>query len=63
MKVLVLGGTRFFGRELIKNLVEAGHDVTIATRGNREPPCSSLVKAIKTDRSSLSNVTTEQNQY
>ncbi|WP_028560829.1 NAD-dependent epimerase/dehydratase family protein [Paenibacillus pinihumi] len=32
--VLVLGGTRFFGKRLVKLLAESGeHDVTIATRG------------------------------
>ncbi|MED1852411.1 NAD-dependent epimerase/dehydratase family protein [Brevibacillus borstelensis] len=31
-KVLVLGGTRFFGKRLVKGLVDSGYDVTIATR-------------------------------
>lgn len=33
MKILVLGGTRFFGIHMVKDLIEKGHDVTIATRG------------------------------
>ena len=33
MKVLVLGGTRYVGRHLVRELLSAGHDVTIATRG------------------------------
>ncbi|MBN1366333.1 MAG: NAD-dependent epimerase/dehydratase family protein [Dehalococcoidales bacterium] len=62
MKILVLGGTRFFGRELIRYLVEVGHNVTVATRGRREIPYSESVTALKTDRSSLSNIVTGQNQ-
>jgi nucleoside-diphosphate-sugar epimerase len=34
-KVLLLGGTRFIGVYLARMLVEAGHDVTILTRGKR----------------------------
>ena len=30
-KVLVLGGTRFFGKHLVEVLLQDGHDVTIAT--------------------------------
>ena len=36
MKILVLGGTRFFGRKAVERLTEKGHEVTIATRGNTE---------------------------
>lgn len=33
MNILVVGGTRFFGVPMIKELLENGHNVTIATRG------------------------------
>lgn len=33
MKVLVLGGTRFFGVHMVNSLLNRGHEVTIATRG------------------------------
>ena len=33
MKILVLGGTRFFGIHMVNDLIEKGHEVTIATRG------------------------------
>ncbi|TLS34939.1 NAD-dependent epimerase/dehydratase family protein [Pseudalkalibacillus caeni] len=36
MKILVLGGTRFFGRRLVNQLLSEGHDVSIATRGVTE---------------------------
>ncbi len=35
-RVLVLGGTRFFGKHLVAALLQAGYDVTIATRGITE---------------------------
>ena len=38
MNVLVLGGTRFFGIHMVNVLLENGHDVTIATRGNASDP-------------------------
>lgn len=34
MKILVLGGTRFFGKKAVERLIEEGHEVTIGTRGN-----------------------------
>ena len=35
-KILVIGGTRFFGKKTVKRLIEHGHEVTIATRGNTD---------------------------
>ena len=49
-KVLVLGGTRFFGRKLVERLVEEQHDVTIVTRGLSENPFGETVKHIQVDR-------------
>ncbi len=34
MRVLVIGGTRFFGIHTVNALLEQGHDVTLAIRGN-----------------------------
>ena len=34
MKILVIGGTRFFGIHMVRELLAQGHAVTIATRGN-----------------------------
>ncbi|WJH35633.1 NAD-dependent epimerase/dehydratase family protein [Paenibacillus sp. CC-CFT747] len=33
MNVLVLGGTKFFGKRLVNKLAARGHEVTVATRG------------------------------
>ena len=33
MKILIIGGTRFFGIPMVKKLIRDGHDITIATRG------------------------------
>lgn len=49
-KVLVLGGTRFFGRRLVNRLVEEGSDVTILTRGESEDAFGDHVQRIKVDR-------------
>lgn len=38
MKILVVGGTRFFGIPMVRRLLADGHDVTIATRGNADNP-------------------------
>ena len=36
MRILVLGGTRFVGPYLVRELLEAGHDVTVFHRGETE---------------------------
>ncbi|MCA1569080.1 MAG: NAD-dependent epimerase/dehydratase family protein [Chloroflexi bacterium] len=37
MRTIVLGGTRFIGRAVVAELVQAGHDVLIVHRGEHEP--------------------------
>ena len=49
-KVLVLGGTRFFGRKLVELLIADGHDVTIVTRGKLANPFGTTVKHVIVDR-------------
>ena len=34
MNILFLGGTRYFGKKAVEKLIENGHNVTVATRGN-----------------------------
>ncbi len=50
MKILVLGGTRFFGVHMVNNLIEKGHEVTIATRGQTPDDFGDSVMRIRLDR-------------
>lgn len=50
MKVLVLGGNRFFGKKLTKLLIEANHDVTLLNRGNVDDGFGDKIKRLKCDR-------------
>lgn len=52
MKILVLGGTRFFGIHMVKELLAQGHDVTIATRGKASDEYGDRVKRIIVERTS-----------
>jgi len=53
MKILVLGGTRFFGVHMVKTLLDYGVEVTIATRGNAKDKFSDRVHRIKLDRTDI----------
>ncbi|AZN39364.1 NAD-dependent epimerase/dehydratase family protein [Paenibacillus albus] len=48
--VLVLGGTRFFGKKLVERLLQAGDQVTIVTRGGLSHPFGEQVKHLQLDR-------------
>lgn len=50
MKVLVFGGSRFFGKKLISLLVEAGDEVTMATRGQTSDPFGDRIHRVQVDR-------------
>lgn len=50
-KVLILGGTKFFGKRLAEKLEELGADLTIATRGNSDVSFLKNAKHVKVDRS------------
>ena len=49
MRVLVIGGTRFIGVYLTKQLVKQGHDVVLLNRGNHPAPVDGL-KTVVCDR-------------
>ncbi|CAG7643642.1 NAD-dependent epimerase/dehydratase family protein [Paenibacillus allorhizosphaerae] len=49
-KVLVMGGTRFFGKRLVQHLLDEGVDVTIATRGRTPDPHDGQVNRLVLDR-------------
>ena len=51
MKILVIGGTKFFGIHMVWALLEKGHDVTIATRGRAKDPFGDKVSRILLDHS------------
>lgn len=56
MRVLVLGGTRFFGVHMVWHLLEQGHDVTIATRGIALDFFGDHVKRVKVERTSQNDL-------
>jgi len=51
MKVLVIGGTRFIGRHVVRELIDAGHSVTLFHRGNNPQNIQDLdVESLYGDR-------------
>lgn len=50
MKILVIGGTRFFGIPMIKELLNAGHEVTVASRGRAKDEFGDKVSRIILER-------------
>ena len=56
MKILVIGGTRFFGIHMVEELLKTGHDVTIATRGLSADGYSRRVQRIVFDRTDADSV-------
>jgi nucleoside-diphosphate-sugar epimerase len=48
--ILVIGGTRFFGKLLVQRLLMGGHTVTLATRGYAPDPFGDRVSRIRVDR-------------
>ena len=50
MKILVLGGTRYFGISMVEELIRQGHDVTIATRQHTMDSFGAAVRRIQVER-------------
>ncbi len=50
MKLLVIGGTGFLSSAMVEAAAEAGHDVTILTRGQRPTAVPSSVRCLTADR-------------
>lgn len=48
--ILVLGGTRFFGRKLVELLIEEGHNVVVVTRGQSGNPFGDQVEHLIANR-------------
>ena len=51
MKILVIGGNRFFGKKLTRNLITSGHEVTLLNRGSIDDGFGDQIQRIKCDRS------------
>jgi nucleoside-diphosphate-sugar epimerase len=56
MDVLVIGGTRFFGRGAVEQLLAAGHNVSIFSRGNTRPAFWGDIEHIEGDREDPENM-------
>jgi nucleoside-diphosphate-sugar epimerase len=50
LRILILGGTRYFGKRLVAELIEQGHDITVVTRGTSPDPFGNGVRRIVADR-------------
>lgn len=53
MKILIIGGTRFAGKSCLLQAVEAGHDVTVVSRGRTPLPSDRVQRHIICDRRDL----------
>lgn len=56
MKILMLGGTKYFGRRLVHLLIEDGHDVTVATRGQTADDFGDAVQRVQIDRTDFESM-------
>lgn len=56
MNVLVLGGTRFFGKDIVRLLYDAGHMVGVFTRGITIPTDIPPVQFIQGDRENIADL-------
>ena len=56
MKILVIGGTRFFGIHTVDALLEQVHDVTVATRWNTPDSYGDKVKRICVERTNAQSL-------
>lgn len=50
MKILVLGGTRYFGILMVDELIQQGHDVIIATSQHTKDGFGETVRRILVER-------------
>ncbi len=56
MKILVIGGNRFFGRHLVELLLKDRSDVTLLNRGNLNDGFGDQVRRLKADRQDPSSI-------
>lgn len=53
MKILAIGGTNFIGPPVVRQLVAAGHELTLFHRGKTEADLPKGVQHILCDRTSI----------
>ncbi len=56
MKILVIGGTRYFGIHMVNKLLAQGYDVTIATRGKTQDSYGDKVERITLQRTNPESI-------
>lgn len=61
MKVLIIGGTRFIGKEIATQMLKLGHTVTLFNRGKNKPPYD--CPQIRGDVNNLTNYRDEILKY
>ncbi|MGH7456026.1 MAG: NAD-dependent epimerase/dehydratase family protein, partial [bacterium] len=63
MRIFIIGGTRFIGPFVVRQLVEQGHEVTVFHRGQTKADLSKAVRFIYGDRKKLHAFKTDLEQY
>jgi nucleoside-diphosphate-sugar epimerase len=56
MRTLVLGGTGYLGRQVVEVLLEAGHEVTVVHRGQKEVADGPEIRHVHGDRSQIGDL-------
>ena len=56
MKILIIGGTSFFGKEIVKQALDAGHEVTVFSRGSARPEFWEHIDHIPGDRNDANDL-------
>ncbi|MCI0694460.1 NAD-dependent epimerase/dehydratase family protein [candidate division KSB1 bacterium] len=63
MRILVIGGTKFIGPFVVRQLIERGHEVTVFHRGQTKADLPNTVRYIQGDRKQLHNFRAEFEYY
>lgn len=56
MNVLIIGGTRYFGKHLVYKLLQIGHEITIATRGKAKDDFGDSINRIIVERTDYESI-------